>query len=330
VRVAAAAAAAVILVAVVVGLVASHLLSPVDPRAPAAIVVVPPGASTSEIGALLRRAGVIRASSHFVIAARFRRTTNTLREGEYRLSPAMPLLRIVDVLARGEVVLHPVTIPEGYTAEQIVQTLVRGGLGDPARLRALVRSGAGEFEYDFLRGLPGGSLEGYLYPDTYYVPRFLEARQVLDRFLAHFAQTVLPLWRDAGTDRTLHEIVTVASMVEREAKSTGDQALIAGVIYNRLARGWRLEVDATVLYALGGHKPVLTYADLKVNSPYNTYLHTGLPPGPIANPGLGAIKAALRPARTDYFFYVARPDGSHAFSRTLAEHLANVRRYRRP
>jgi UPF0755 protein len=241
----------------------------------------------------------------------------------------MPLLRVVDVLARGEVVLHAVTIPEGFTAEQIVRTLAGRGLGDPARLRALTRNGAGQFAYDFVRRIPGGSLEGYLFPDTYYLPRFLDEREVVDRFLAQFTQVVLPLWREAGAGRTVHEIITIASMIEREAKTTGDRPLIAGVLYNRLARGWRLEVDATVLYALGAHKSIVTFEDLKVNSRYNTYLYAGLPPGPIANPGLGAIRAALRPARTDYLFYVARPDGSHAFSRTLAEHLANVRRYRR-
>lgn len=328
-KVAAALAAAVILGSVVAGLAAAQLLSPVDPQAPATIVVIRPGAPTSEIGEVLQRAGVIRSASHFAAAVRLRRRATSLREGEYRLSAAMPLLRIVDILARGDVVLHPVTIPEGYTADQIARALARVGLGDGARLRALARTGAGQFEYDFLRGVPGGRLEGYLFPDTYYIPRFLDERSVLDRFLAHFAETVLPLWRDAGTDRSLHEVVTVASMVEREAKTAGDRPLIAGVIYNRLARGWRLEVDATVLYALGQHKSVVTSGDLKVDSPYNTYLHAGLPPGPIANPGIEAMNAALHPARTEYFFYVARPDGSHAFSRTLSEHLANVRRYRR-
>lgn len=322
-------AAAAILVAGAVGGAAVRLLAPVDPQAPATIVVIPPGASTSGIAAALQEAGIIRSTSPFIVAARVRGVARSLREGEYRLSPAMPLLRIVDVLARGEVVLHTVTIPEGFTADQIVRTLARAGLGDAGRLRVLARGGAGQFEYDFLRGVPAGGLEGYLFPDTYYIPRFLDEREVVDRFLARFAQTVVPLWRSAGAGRPLHEILTMASMVEREAKSAGDQELIAGVLYNRLARGWRLEVDATVLYALGQHKSVVTYEDLKVNSPYNTYLRAGLPPGPIANPGLGAIRAALRPARTDYFFYVARPDGSHAFSRTLAEHLANVRRFRR-
>ena len=323
-------AAAAIVLAGALGIGAARFLAPVDPRASAKIVVIRPGASTSAIAATLEEAGVIRSASHFIVAARARRVARSLRDGEYRLSPAMPLLRIVDVLSRGDVVLHPVTIPEGFTADQIVRTLARAGLGDAGRLRVLTRAGAGQFEYDFLQSVPGGALEGYLFPDTYHFPRFLDERRIVDRFLGQFAQTVVPLWRGAAAGRSLHEVVTMASMIEREAKSAGDQGLIAGVLYNRLTRGWRLEVDATVLYALGGHKPVVTYGDLKVNSPYNTYLHAGLPPGPIANPGLGAIRAALHPARTDYLFYVARPDGSHAFSRTLSEHLANVRRFRRP
>lgn len=326
---AALAAAAVLLAASALWAGTRAVLSPADPAGTDRIVTIRRGTTAPEIGAMLRNEGIIRSAVAFTLAARFRGVAQSLQEGEYRLSPAMPLLRIVEALARGEVVLHAITIPEGYTAEQIVHALTRAGLGEAVSLRALVRGGAGEFDYDFLRGVPGGGLEGYLFPDTYLLPRLLDAREVIRRFLAQFADTVVPLWREAGTTRSLHEIVTIASMVEREARTAGDQPLIAGVVYNRLARGWRLEVDATVLYALGEHKPVVTYEDLKVDSPYNTYLHAGLPPGPIASPGLGAIRAALHPARTEYLFYVARPDGSHAFSRTLTEHLANVRRYRR-
>jgi len=329
VRAAAAIAVAVVVIAAALWAGGRAVLAPVDAGGTAQIVVIRRGTTTREIGVRLQEAGLVRSASHFTLAARLRGVAHTLREGEYRLSPSMPLLRIIDVLTRGEVVLHPVTIPEGFTADQVVQALARAGLGDAARLRALVRGGAGQFEYDFLKAVPGGSLEGYLFPDTYLLPRFLEEREVVRRFLAEFDRTVVPLWREAGMPRPLHDILTVASMVEREARVPGDRELIAGVIYNRLARGWRLEVDATVLYALGAHKAVVTYDDLKVSSPYNTYVHAGLPPGPIANPGLDAIRAALRPARTEFFFYVARPDGSHAFSRTLSEHLANVRRYRR-
>jgi UPF0755 protein len=281
------------------------------------------------VGRLLAEAGVVRGAGHFVIAARLRGASRALRPGEYRLSPAMPLLRIVDHLARGEVVLHTVTIPEGFTAEQIVEHLAARGLADAARLRPLVRQGAAVFPYEYLRAT-GGALEGYLFPDTYRFPRFLDERTIVQAFLARFDAVVAAAWREEGTGRSLHEIVTMASMIEREARVPAEQSLIAGVLYNRLRRGWRLEVDATVLYALGRHKSVVTFQDLTVDSPYNTYRRTGLPPGPIANPGLGAVRAALRPQSTDYLFYVAREDGSHVFSRTLEEHNAAIRRHRRP
>jgi len=322
----------VLVATVVAGIlyVRSSVLSPVTRRAAERVVVIPPGSGALQIGQALEAAGMVRRASDFVYAARLRGVTRSLRGGEYVLAPSMPLLAIVDKIARGDVLLHAVTIPEGYTAEQIVQVLAAKRLGDAARLRALVRRGASEFPFAFLRTVPDDSLEGYLFPDTYRLPRFLDEHAVIAAFLERFDDVVVPLWRREGGDRSLHEIVTMASMVEREARLGTERPLIAGVLTNRLRRGWRLEVDATVLYALGHHTPVVTYDDLKVNSPYNTYLHAGLPPGPIANPGLAAIQAALHPAQTDYLYYVARPDGSHAFSRTLTEHLAAVRRYQRP
>ena len=312
------------------GVVVAGALRPVDPAGSPRVIFILRGASSADIGRRLEDAGLIRRSLDFVFAVRVRGLSHSLREGEYRLSPAMRLLEIVDTIARGDVVLHTITIPEGFTADEIVELLAQSGLGDRQRLRDRVRRGAHTFDADFLRDLPVASLEGYLFPDTYRIPRSLSEREVLSLFLDRFAQAVLPVWRVHGAGHPLHEIVTIASLVEREAKVPTERGLIAGVLYNRLRRDWRLEVDATVLYALGRHKSVVTNEDLKVDSPYNTYLHPGLPPGPIANPGLAAILAALVPVSTDYLFYVARPDGSHAFSKTLQEHLAAIRRYRPP
>ncbi len=318
----------VVVAAVGIAAALTAALRPVDPSGRPRIVFVPAGASSAEIGRRLEEAGVIRRASDFVVAVRLRGLTRSLQEGEYNLSPAMGLLQIVDRIARGEVVLYPVTIPEGFTARQILDELVRAGLGNRDALLALMSTGAKTFDYEFLRALRGMSLEGYLFPDTYRIPRHLDERAVIALFLGRFSDIVLPRWREGGGGRSLHEIITIASMVEREAKVSAERPLIAGVIRNRLARGWKLEVDATVLYALGRHKSVVSFADLQVNSPYNTYLHPGLPPGPIANPGLASIEAALHPAATEYLYYVARADGSHVFSRTLAEHQAAVRRYR--
>lgn len=299
-----------------------------DPAGRGRIVVVPPGASSSEIGRVLESTGVIRRSSHFVFAVRLRRLTRALQGGEYMLAPSMTLLDIVDVLARGQVVLHPVTIPEGFTAAEVVDALAQEGLGTRARLAEIADGGAGLFPHEFLHWMPIRSLEGYLYPDTYRLPRGISERDVLRAMLDRFEQVVVPMWKASGGGRSLHEVITMASLVEREARRPQERALIAGVLYNRLRRGMRLEVDATVLYALGRHKSLVTYKDLAVNSPYNTYRHAGLPPGPIANPGLAAIRAVLAPEATNYLYYVARPDGSHVFSRTYQEHLTAIRRYR--
>ena len=262
---------------------------------------------------MLRSAGVVRRSSHFVLAVRARRLTRALQGGEYALSPSMTLLDIVDIISRGQVMLHPVTIPEGFTAVEIVGVLVQEGLGDRARLAEIAARGAALFPHDFLHWTPVRSLEGYLFPDTYRLPRGIPERDVIRALLDRFGQVVVPMWQAGGRGRSLHEVVTMASLVEREARLPQEQALIAGVLYNRLRRGMRLEVDATVL---------------GVDSPYNTYRHAGLPPGPIANPGLAAIRAVLAPVATNYLYYVARPDGSHVFSRTYQEHLAAIRRYR--
>ncbi len=294
------------------------------------IVTIPPGASSAEIGRILVGAGLIRRSMDFIVLVRVRGWARSLHEGDYRLSPAMGLVEIGETLVYGKSVEHAVTVPEGFTITEIAEALVAEDLVDRTRFLDLAQRGAAAFDYDFLRGLPTPSLEGYLYPDTYRMPRHLPERKVIGVFLDRFAQVVLSRWRahmEAGV--TLHEIVTIASLVEREAKVPAEQPLIAGVLFNRLRRGWRLEVDASVLYALGRHKATVSYEDLKVDSPYNTYLYPGLPPGPIANPGLSAIEAALTPAVTDYLFYVARPDGSHEFSKTFADHLAAVRRYRK-
>jgi UPF0755 protein len=308
--------------------VVASAIRPVDLRGSPRVVIIPSGATSSTIGQILSTAGIVRSASDFVLAVKIRGLSHSLRGGEYRLSPSMTLLQVVDVVARGQVLLHAVTIPEGFTAADVVDALVDKGLSDREELTALVRHGEDLYSFPFLDGVVEGSLEGYLLPDTYQIPRGLSAHDVIGAFLERFGQAVVPLWEAQGGGRSLHAVITMASLVEREARLPEERPLIAGVLYNRLHRRMLLEVDATVLYALGRHKSVVTYKDLDVNSPYNTYRHLGLPPGPIANPGVAAIRAALVPAKTEYLYYVARPDGSHVFSRTYQEHLAAVRRQR--
>ncbi len=293
-------------------------------------VVISSGESTWQIGQRLAGAGVVRSAWAFVAAARLRGATSRLRHGEYALSPAQSALQIVDVLTRGETVLHRVTVPEGYTVRQVADLLAEAGLADRERFLDLALRGGRRLARATLEDLPIDSLEGYLFPDTYLLTRELDEAAILGRLLDRFDAAVGPDIRAAARARglTLHQLLTVASMVEREARVPEERPVIAGVIYNRLRQGMRLEIDATVLYALGHHKTVVTAADLDVDSPYNTYRHDGLPPGPIANPGLPSIVAAAGPAEVPYLYYVLKPDGRHHFSRTLREHLEAIRRYR--
>lgn len=277
-------------------------------------VVVMPGETTWQIGNRLAEAGVVRSARAVVVAARMQRADGRLRHGEYAVSPTASAWQIVGILARGEAILHRFTIPEGYTVVQIADALAEANLADRNRFLDLALQS-----------------EGYLFPDTYLLPRGLGEAAIVARFLARFDAVVGADLREAARARglTMHQLVTVASMVEREARYPQERPVIAGVIYNRLRLGMRLEIDATVLYALGRHKAELSLADLRVESPYNTYRNPGLPPGPIANPGLAAIAAAAAPAETPFLYYVLKPDGSHHFSRTLSEHQDAVRRYRR-
>lgn len=276
-------------------------------------VVVPQGETTWQIGRRLAEARVVRSARAVVVASKLRRVDGRLRSGEYALSPAQSAWQIVGILARGEAILHRLTIPEGYTVTQIADALAEAELADRGRFLDLA-----------LRS------EGYLFPDTYLLPRGLGEEALIARFLGRFDAVIGADLREAARARgmSLHQLVTVASMIEREARVPVERAVIAGVIYNRLRLGMRLEIDATVLYALGRHKAELSFADLAVDSPYNTYRNHGLPPGPIANPGLAAVAAAAAPAETPFLYYVLRPDGSHHFSRTLSEHQDAVRRYR--
>jgi len=275
-------------------------------------VIIPRGSSLSDIASLLAARGVIRNAFSFRVLARVRHADEEVRAGAYAFAPHETASEILEQLRSGGAQIATwVTIPEGFTAAQIAQRLQEQGIG-----RAT----------DFERAFRGH--EGYLFPSTYLLPLAATPAQVTRMLTDQFAKELPP--DAAARARDLHvsvaQAVTVASLVEREALIEPDRPLIAGVIYNRLRRGMPLQVDATIEYALPEHKSALSLHDLKVNSPYNTYQHTGLPPTPIANPGLPSLLAALHPAKTDALYYVYCGNGHHVFAKTLAEHQANVAR----
>ncbi len=275
-------------------------------------VVIARGSSFGDIASLLQERGVISNAIAFRLLARVQRDDTDVRAGAYAFAPHATAAEILNqLLTGGAQVATWVTIPEGFTAKQIAQRLQDEGIG---KADAFDRAFHGH--------------EGFLFPSTYLVPLAATPAQVTRMFTDQFAKELPPdaALRARALHVTVPQAVTVASLVEREAKIEADRPMIAGVIYNRLRQGIPLQVDATIEYALPAHKTELSLRDLQVNSPYNTYQHAGLPPTPIANPGLPSLEAALHPAKTDDLYYVYCGNGHHVFAKTLAEHQANVER----
>jgi UPF0755 protein len=313
-----------IAISVLVAMVAiTRSLAPVsiNRNAPAVLVDVPKGVNSQGIGRILFRRHLVRSALAFALAARMAGVSGRMRAGLYELSPAMPPSQIAQLIALGHVAEDLVTIPEGFTVAQIARRLARHGMANEQSFLTLAHTQGRTFTVNGWTP-PNDNLEGYLFPDTYRVPHETTERQIITQMLTEFQVRV------AQPDRVLFAhypgglpaAITMASLIEREAEVPSDRSLIASALDNRLKIGMRLQCDATVQYALPHHKGRLMDADLRVASPYNTYLHSGLPPTPIANPGLPSINAALHPATTNYLFYVARPDGRHIFSTTLAQH----------
>lgn len=293
------------------------------------ILEIPRGTSRRGIARLLEQHGVIRSALAFELLARWRSNVE-LQAGEYRFDEAAPATDVFRKIAEGRVFVHALAIPEGLNMFEIATRVEQAGLPSAeeflraARDPALIRDLAPQAK----------SLEGFLFPATYGFPRSITAPEIAAAMVARFRQALTGLPQEGRNPRgfSVYEAVTLASLVEEESGQADERPLIAGVFYNRLAKGIALQCDPTVLYAMqlaGKNDGVIHQSDLRLDSPYNTYRHRGLPPGPISNPGQAALHAVLFPPQTDYLYFVSNTEGGHFFSRTLAEHLANVARYRR-
>ena len=302
------------------------LVSPVEKEGKEQVFVVKEGSSLKEVAEDLDKRGLITSKTLFVLWTRIKGYGKDIRAGEYSLSPTMPPVQLLEILRKGLVILHPVTIPEGFTRDQIADALAAKGLADKKRFLELTEDKALLRQY----GVSGPSLEGYLFPDTYYFSRGTPTLAVLDTMVKRFKQVVVPLMeKTQGKGMKFEELVTLASIVEKETGRPEERPLIASVFLNRLRLGMRLESDPTVIYGTEKFDGDLKKKDLAQKTPYNTYVIYGLTPGPIANPGLESIKAVVDPARTDYLYFVSRNDGSHQFSKTLAEHHRAVEIYQK-
>jgi UPF0755 protein len=299
--------------------------------------VVEPGESAATIAARLEELGLVTDGELFRMFIRYHEIDANLEAGEYVLRPNMTMAEIAETLQHARIEEVTVTIPEGWRAEQVAQMLAKENIVDGDEFLALVRGG--KFDYSLLRERPEeSSLEGFLFPETYRIPAQAEAQDLIERMLSTLEERFTPEMRRLAAERgmTIYEVITLASIVEREAVIAEEQPLIAGVFLNRLEQDMYLRADPTVQYAKGYDAttgqwwPPVTPEDWEgVDSPYSTYLYPGLPPGPICSPGLSAIQAVLEPADTEYLFFLAKGDGSHAFATTYEEHLQNQELYQR-
>ena len=291
-------------------------------------VEIPQGAGSVAIARRLSDAGVVKDVRTFRLALWVTRQGRRLQAGEYRFDRPMSARQVVDKIARGEVHTQPITFREGLTMKQMAAVYESRGFGTAAEFLAAGRNGALVHEVD----PEARDLEGYLFPDTYTLPRSATAEQLIARMVASFMKTLTPeLVAQAGARGLgVRQLVTLASIVEKETGSAPERPLVAAVYSNRLKIGMGLQCDPTVIYALeraGRFDGNLTREDLQFDSPYNTYRYAGLPPGPIASPGRASLEAAANPADAPYLYFVSKNDGTHAFATTLDEHNRNVFEY---
>lgn len=289
------------------------------------VVQVPQGSSFVSASRLLYDARIIRSVKLFVMVGKVRGLSGRIQAGELGFRTDMTPGEVLDVLSRGKAVLYKVTVPEGFTVKQIAELLEKQELADYDRILSLAN------DPGFARslGVPANRLEGFLFPDTYSWPKGTSEEFILKRMVEHYKKVFSDEMRAKAMEvgMTEFEVVTLASIVERETGSPDERRLVSAVFHNRLKKRYRLQSDPTVIYGLDEFDGDLKKSHLRKDTPYNTYTRLGLPAGPIANPGAESIMAAISPANVPYLYFVARGDGTHVFSNTLVEHNAAVRKY---
>lgn len=295
---------------------------------PETFVEIPQGAGSVAIARRLADAGIVRDVATFRIALWISGEGRRLQAGEYRFDQPISARQVADKIARGDVYVRPITFPEGLTIKQMAAVYESKGFGPANEFLAAAKNAGLVAAID----PQAKDLEGYLFPDTYKMPRRSTAAQLVAKMVQEFMKALTPELMDAVEARhlTVRQFVTLASIVEKETGNKEERPLVAAVYANRLRIGMALQCDPTVIYALdrlGRYDGNLTRESLQFDSRYNTYRYPGLPPGPIASPGRASLDAAAHPADADYLYFVSRNDGSHAFAATLEEHNRNVQKY---
>ncbi len=299
---------------------------PPQNQPPPKTVLIPEGSTFQQVASLLEREGLIRSRSAFLLLGRSQSADRKIHAGEYELNASMLPGDILARLLTGQVVLHPMTIPEGLTAVQIADLVAQHGV-DRAEFLRLTQ----DRPFIDSLGISARTLEGYLYPDTYKFPRGVKAREVIVAMVDHLKVVMGPEFKARAKELNMtdHEVLTLASVIEKETGAGTERPEISAVFHNRLKKHIPLQSDPTVIYGLPNFDGNIHKKDLSSPSPYNTYRVSGLPPGPIANPGIEAIKAALHPSGSRALYFVSRNDGTHHFSSTLTEHNEAVEKYQK-
>lgn len=318
-------AALIITVSVIIFDVMNYADEPAGIEDVQKIVFIEKGQSFSATANALEKAGVIKNPLKLKLFARIKGYEKKIHAGEYAFSSVMPPALILDLMLRGKVYLHKITIPEGYNLRQTADGVSVAGFGTAEEFLKI----ASDPLFIQGQGINAGTLEGYLYPDTYYFSKDETCENIISAMVEKFKSVFTPEWEKRAKELgfSIHEIITLASIIEKETGADEERGLISSVFHNRLKKGMRLETDPAVIYGIKNFDGNITRKHLSEMTPYNTYKITGLPPGPIAGPGYESIKAALYPAETDYLFFVSKNDGTHIFSADFKEHKRAVHKY---
>ena len=289
------------------------------------IVNVRPGQTLRTTADILRQANLIKSRLKFILISRIKGLDKHLKAGEYLLSAAMPPRQILEIMVKGEVNLHKLTVPEGYSIPQIAVLVENANFGSKIDFI----KAATDTVLASKNGIVAATFEGYLFPDTYFFPREVAMEQIISAMVNRFWSVFTTEWKVRAKDLgfTVHQIVTLASIIEKETGAAFERPIISSVFHNRLKKKMRLESDPTVIYGIKNFDGNLTRKHLNTHTPYNTYKIRGLPAGPIANPGRASLEAALYPERSVFIYFVSKKDNTHYFSTNLKEHNQAVRKY---
>ena len=289
------------------------------------IIRVRPGQTLKSTANILQQTNLIKSRLKFILIARFKGMEKHLKAGEYLLSAAMPPRQILEIMVKGAINLYKLTVPEGYNISQIAVLVENAKFGSKNDFIEKATDAALASK----NGIEASSLEGYLFPDTYFFPREVTIDKIILTMVNRFRSIFTTEWEKRAKDLgfTVHQVVTLASIIEKETGAAFERPIISSVFHNRLKKNMRLESDPTVIYGIKNFDGNLTRKHLKTQTPYNTYKIKGLPAGPIANPGRASLEAALFPDKTVYIYFVSKKDNTHYFSKTLTEHNQAVRKY---